>query len=247
MSGTPLETCWAFSERWNNKFYYKVASCWLFLLIHSTMHGSMNIKFVHLWVCMQTLQEQHARTLLSSTTCYWGYLPRLATKRPSRAVARCGSAEWDLFMLHAWWCSTTFSYCSSRILEQRVSGRMCKTRWTNNMACPFPTFNPLDFYLWRHLKSAVYATEVHHRLAMNKERISDDSSTPGIFQGVRLSLLRRATSCVEDQHWRHFLYNQGSRKSENMLQKAYNHKTFLYVQGFGGETWGKETTGETQA
>jgi len=31
MSGMPLETCWAFNERWNNKFYYKVASCWLFL------------------------------------------------------------------------------------------------------------------------------------------------------------------------------------------------------------------------
>jgi len=31
MSGVPLETCWAFNERWNNKFCYKVASCWLFL------------------------------------------------------------------------------------------------------------------------------------------------------------------------------------------------------------------------
>jgi hypothetical protein len=44
MSGVPLETCWAFNECWNNKFYYKVASCWLFLLSHTTMHGSMNIK-----------------------------------------------------------------------------------------------------------------------------------------------------------------------------------------------------------
>jgi len=44
MSGVPFETCWACNERWNNKFYYKVASCWLFLLIHTTMHGSMNIK-----------------------------------------------------------------------------------------------------------------------------------------------------------------------------------------------------------
>ena len=44
MSGIPLETCSAFNERWNNKFYYKVASCWLFLLSHTTMHGSMNIK-----------------------------------------------------------------------------------------------------------------------------------------------------------------------------------------------------------
>jgi hypothetical protein len=44
MSGLPLETCWGFNERWNNKFYYKVASCWLFLLSHTTMHGSMYIK-----------------------------------------------------------------------------------------------------------------------------------------------------------------------------------------------------------
>jgi len=46
MSGMPLETCGAFSERLNNKLYYKVASCWLFLLFHTTMHGSMNIKFL---------------------------------------------------------------------------------------------------------------------------------------------------------------------------------------------------------
>ena len=32
MSGMPLETCWAFNERWKNKFCYKVAICWLFLL-----------------------------------------------------------------------------------------------------------------------------------------------------------------------------------------------------------------------
>ena len=32
---------------WNNKFYYKLASCWLFLLIHTTMHGSINIKFIN--------------------------------------------------------------------------------------------------------------------------------------------------------------------------------------------------------
>jgi len=37
MSGIPLKTCWAFNERWNNKFCYKVASCWLFLLSHSSI------------------------------------------------------------------------------------------------------------------------------------------------------------------------------------------------------------------
>jgi len=45
MSGMPLETYWAFNERWNNKFRYQVASCWLFLLSHTAMHESMNIKF----------------------------------------------------------------------------------------------------------------------------------------------------------------------------------------------------------
>ena len=44
MSGMPLETCWAFNEQWNNGFYYRVAFCWLFLLSHTAMHGSMNIK-----------------------------------------------------------------------------------------------------------------------------------------------------------------------------------------------------------
>jgi len=43
MSCMPLETYWAFNKRLSNKFCYTVASCWLFLLIHTTMHGSMNI------------------------------------------------------------------------------------------------------------------------------------------------------------------------------------------------------------
>jgi hypothetical protein len=54
MSGMPLETCWAFNKRWNNKFYYKVASSLLFLLIHTTIHGSMNIKFDLKYLLCQT-------------------------------------------------------------------------------------------------------------------------------------------------------------------------------------------------
>ena len=34
MSGVTLETCSAFNERWINKFCYKVATFWLFLLNH---------------------------------------------------------------------------------------------------------------------------------------------------------------------------------------------------------------------
>jgi len=31
MSGVSLGTCSAIKTHWNNKFYYTVASCWLFL------------------------------------------------------------------------------------------------------------------------------------------------------------------------------------------------------------------------
>jgi hypothetical protein len=31
INGVSLETCWAFTKQWNIKFYYTVASCWLFL------------------------------------------------------------------------------------------------------------------------------------------------------------------------------------------------------------------------
>jgi hypothetical protein len=31
MSGISFETCWAITKHWNNKFYYTVASCWIFL------------------------------------------------------------------------------------------------------------------------------------------------------------------------------------------------------------------------
>jgi len=55
MSGMPLETCLAFNERWNNKFYYKVASCSLFLLIHTMIHGSMNIKCTILFIILPFL------------------------------------------------------------------------------------------------------------------------------------------------------------------------------------------------
>jgi hypothetical protein len=41
----PLETWWAFNKFWNNNFNYKVAYCCLYLLIHTTMHGSIIIKW----------------------------------------------------------------------------------------------------------------------------------------------------------------------------------------------------------
>jgi len=42
-------------NKWNNKFRYQVASCWLFILSYTAMHGSMNIKVITFITVMQRL------------------------------------------------------------------------------------------------------------------------------------------------------------------------------------------------
>ena len=74
MSGMPLETCWAFNERWINKFYYKVASCWLFLLSHITMHGSMNIKN-HNYSLFNSTSPTHSLFLVTCFFLSFAYSP----------------------------------------------------------------------------------------------------------------------------------------------------------------------------
>jgi len=40
MGGVSPETCWAIKKHWNNKLYYTVASCWLFLRdLCARIHG----------------------------------------------------------------------------------------------------------------------------------------------------------------------------------------------------------------
>jgi hypothetical protein len=93
MSGVPLEICWAVNECLNNKFRYKVASCWLFILSHTAMHGSMNIKFMntclistsdearfpahkrHTGTCYMTVcsehHTRHTNTQQAANICHW--------------------------------------------------------------------------------------------------------------------------------------------------------------------------------
>ena len=80
-------------------------------------------------------------TPFSSTTSDWGSSPRFLTRRPSRAVARCETVDWDSFMVHALLCSTKFPSCSSGIFEQRLP--RTKGRQINSVACSLPWFSPL--------------------------------------------------------------------------------------------------------
>lgn len=63
-----------------------------------------------------------------------------------------------------------------------------------------PDLNPLDFFLWGHLKALVYKTPVNTEEELTQRiRNSCDQirHTPGIFQRVRQSMLRRANVCIE--------------------------------------------------
>jgi len=67
MSGMPLETCWAINERWNNKFYYKFASCWLFLLkyiISYHIHSNRYLSYRLCWLSASEIRMELSSILI---------------------------------------------------------------------------------------------------------------------------------------------------------------------------------------
>jgi hypothetical protein len=63
-----------------------------------------------------------------------------------------------------------------------------------------PDLNHLDFYLWGHLKSLVYATPVNTQQELwQRVWVACDTvkTSPGVFERVRQSTVRSARACVE--------------------------------------------------
>lgn len=54
--------------------------------------------------------------------------------RLTGVIASCRNADIDSIIVHAWWCSTICSSCSSKIHEQRFSGTTDSTKQTNSEA-----------------------------------------------------------------------------------------------------------------
>lgn len=92
------------------------------------------------------------------------------------------------------------------IYPNRWLGRAGPTPWPPRS----PDLNPLDFYLWGHLKTLVYATEVQSREDLWR-RVCDACEqikrNPRILERVRESMLRRVQACLEAHggHFEHFL------------------------------------------
>jgi hypothetical protein len=63
-----------------------------------------------------------------------------------------------------------------------------------------PDLNPLNVYLWEHLQPLVYAAPVdneetlHHRTVDACQTVY---ASPGIFEWLRRSMMRRVEVCVE--------------------------------------------------
>lgn len=73
-----------------------------------------------------------------------------------------------------------------------------------------PDLNPMDYFLWGHLKSLVYTTPVENvddlrnRIIAGCNTIRND---PGVFERVRQSMRRRMDSCIQagGNHFQQFL------------------------------------------
>ena len=84
MSGVPLETCWVFNKLWNNKFYYKAASCWYFywsrILFQYVFLMPEAASSVTTWSAKQMMLEMvQDRTATGVTRVVW-----------TAVVLRCG-------------------------------------------------------------------------------------------------------------------------------------------------------------
>jgi hypothetical protein len=90
--------------------------------------------------------------------------------------------------------------------RDRWTGRGGPTAWP---PCS-PDLNPLDFFLWKHLNTLVYAVPVdkeearHHRVMVACQTIRN---YPGIFARMLRSMMRRVEACLESHggHSEHLL------------------------------------------
>jgi len=111
---------------------------------------------------VSTLNFHAGRVYWDHTSSYydpWGCLPWFRRKCPPRTLAKCGPGDCGSVMVYIWLCCTTFSLAARIILINMVPEQFI---WHSGpTACSVPTLDLylLDFYVWEHLKSTVYAIE----------------------------------------------------------------------------------------
>lgn len=103
-----------------------------------------------------------------------------------------------------------FSQVARDFLTQAYGNRWIGRGGPHLWPARSPDLNPLDFFLWGHLKSLVYATplenveDLRNRIIARCNSIKTD---PGVFERVRQSMRRRLDSCIRARggHFAQFL------------------------------------------
>jgi len=102
MSDIPLKTRWAFNVLRNNKCRFQVASCWLLLLSHTTMHGSVNIKsdvlqvhYVFCWAIYNPVLKLRLTLLLCPRSTFWKNLAH-HLEYCQCTVLSCANSVWNI-------------------------------------------------------------------------------------------------------------------------------------------------------
>ncbi|KAJ4428366.1 hypothetical protein ANN_24385 [Periplaneta americana] len=113
---------------------------------------------------------------------------------------------------HAPW-EQGLMYCSRT--ARRYLDRRFPDRWISrggSIAWPprSPDLNPLDFYLWGHLKSLVYSSPVPDLESLRNRIVAcseDIRNTPGVWDRVRRSMRHRCEVCIQARggHFEHLL------------------------------------------
>jgi hypothetical protein len=98
-----------------------------------------------------------------------------------------------------------FSALSDSTRIRRFGAQWVRCGVAVNWPAQSPDLNPLEFWLWGHLKALEYSARIND-LEVLLERVENACQEirvePGIFDRARISVRRRAASCV-DMHGNH--------------------------------------------
>lgn len=101
-----------------------------------------------------------------------------------------------------------FSRDVRRILDGQYPGRWIGRGGPQNWPARSPDLNPLDFFLWGHLKNFIYSVPIETEDQL-RNRIQDAFATvtPEMVMESKSSLLRRARICLQmnGAHFEHLL------------------------------------------
>ncbi|KAJ4444666.1 hypothetical protein ANN_06463 [Periplaneta americana] len=103
-----------------------------------------------------------------------------------------------------------FSRTARRYLDRRFPDRWIGRGGPIAWPPRSPDLNPLDFYLWGHLKSLVYSSPVTDLESLRNRIVAcseDIRNTPGVWDRVRRSMRDRCEVCIQTggEHFEHLL------------------------------------------